>query len=280
MQTSFHITDTTSLTELSAIIAFCLALGGELPDTADARPTRASADARPTRASAAPPAPSNPVADALIEQHAASVAARTAPPAPAAPAQPEGDGPDPASLDVEGIPWDARIHSTPAKRNADDTWRKKRGVDEVEYGRIHAELQAAHAAPNDSTGTGTDQAQTSSDTAATPAAPPPPASSAPIASDAPEAPAAPLAPTPMAAPPAPPAEAPAAPAPAASAPVGGSGPRFTDFPSLVGAVGNLSDDKRAYANLNRVAQLIGVPAFKDLKDHADKWEMFFDMVSE
>lgn len=265
MQTTFHISDTPSPTELSAIIAFCLALGGTLPDTTDARPTRAPS---------APPAPSNPVADALIEQHAASVAARAAAPADA------GDGPDPASLDVEGIPWDARIHSTPAKRNADDTWRKKRGVDEVEYGRIHAELQAAHAAPNGSTGTSTDPAQTSSDTVVTPAAPPPPASSAPIASDVPEAPPVPNAPTPTPAPPAPTAEAPAAPAPAENVPAAGSGPRFTDFPSLVGAVGNLSDDKRAYANLNRVAQLIGVPAFKDLKDHADKWEMFFDMVSE
>lgn len=270
MNVTINIAPDSTPTELSAVISFCLALGGKAP-AATGRGQSASVICADEAAPTPPAAPSNPVADALIEQHANSVASRQAVPTPPAAA---GDV-DPSSLDVEGIPWDARIHSTPAKRNADDTWRKKRGVDEVEYGKIHAELQAANASPN--AGTGTDQAQTSSSTAQTPAAPPPPVSSAPTASEG----AAPLAPTPTPAPPAPTAEAPAAPAPAESASAAGDAARFPDFPSLVGAVGKLSDAQRAYANLNRVAQdNFGLPDFKSMKDHADKWEMFYDLVSE
>lgn len=44
------------------------------------------------------------------------------------------------SLDANGRPWDARIHSTPAKQNADGTWRAKRGVTAELVAEVEAEL--------------------------------------------------------------------------------------------------------------------------------------------
>lgn len=53
-------------------------------------------------------------------------------------------------VDKNGLPWDARIHSGPAKdkpKNADGTWRKKRGVDDATIAAISAELRAVMSAP-------------------------------------------------------------------------------------------------------------------------------------
>jgi len=71
-----------------------------------------------------------------------------APPAAAPIAAP----PPPAGVEVDksGLPWDARIHSGPAKdkpKNADGTWRKKRGVDDATVAAVTAELRAAMQAP-------------------------------------------------------------------------------------------------------------------------------------
>ena len=44
-------------------------------------------------------------------------------------------------LDSNGEPWDARIHSTPAKTNADGTWRAKRGVKAEEIAAVRAERE-------------------------------------------------------------------------------------------------------------------------------------------
>jgi hypothetical protein len=55
-------------------------------------------------------------------------------------------------LDVSGLPWDGRIHADsgkgkPKPKNADGTWRKKRGMnDEALRIRVEAELRAALAA--------------------------------------------------------------------------------------------------------------------------------------
>lgn len=46
---------------------------------------------------------------------------------------------NPKGVDENGEPWDARIHSTPAKTNADGTWRAKRGVKAEEIAAIKAE---------------------------------------------------------------------------------------------------------------------------------------------
>ena len=45
-------------------------------------------------------------------------------------------------IDVDGVPWDARIHSDAAEpQTQSGRWKKKRGVDAEEYDRITRELQ-------------------------------------------------------------------------------------------------------------------------------------------
>ena len=80
---------------------------------------------------------------------------------------------DTSALDKDGLPWDGRIHSTPARMTQKGLWRRRKGVEDATYDAVAAELRAP---------------------AAPPVAPAPPA-----------APAAPMPPAPPAAPPAPPA---------------------------------------------------------------------------
>lgn len=156
------------------------------------------------------------------------------------------------NVDSAGIPWDERIHSSSKERNkSDDTWRKRRGVSDETFGTVMEELRAALA----------DGSYMSSDDGAPP---PPPA-------DEPEGNAQALSEE-VPAPPAPTEETPSAPAPAANAPAAG---KFADFGAFVGAV---SKHGKTYAELNEMAGMLGVPMFKDLKDHADKWDMFFAMI--
>lgn len=49
-------------------------------------------------------------------------------------------------LDKNGLPWDKRIHSDPASMTDKGVWRKKRGVDEVAFNAVAAELRAAQPA--------------------------------------------------------------------------------------------------------------------------------------
>lgn len=52
--------------------------------------------------------------------------------------------PDGEELDSEGLPWDARIHSSGKSRlKSDDTWKKLRGVDPELVKQVEAELRAA-----------------------------------------------------------------------------------------------------------------------------------------
>lgn len=52
------------------------------------------------------------------------------------------------ATDRNGFPWDARIHSTPAKLNAGDgLWRAKRGVSNALQTQVEAELRQTMAAP-------------------------------------------------------------------------------------------------------------------------------------
>lgn len=46
-------------------------------------------------------------------------------------------------LDKNGIPWDERIHASTKRKNADQTWSMKKGVDKDLYAEIMAELTAA-----------------------------------------------------------------------------------------------------------------------------------------
>lgn len=69
------------------------------------------------------------------------------PPGPP-PAADEGDGPTNANApaaDALGIPWDERIHSKNKGMNADNTWRKKRGVTAELVQQVENELKARGA---------------------------------------------------------------------------------------------------------------------------------------
>jgi hypothetical protein len=48
--------------------------------------------------------------------------------------------------DTAGLPWDERIHSSTKSKNADGTWRIKRGTSPQVVGKVTKELQATVAA--------------------------------------------------------------------------------------------------------------------------------------
>lgn len=50
-------------------------------------------------------------------------------------------------VDINGIPWDARIHSAKKTRTKDGAWREKRGVDSALVAKITEELKAVMAIP-------------------------------------------------------------------------------------------------------------------------------------
>lgn len=97
------------------------------PSIAPAVPTPTSTAAAPV-----PPAPApTPAAEA------------TAPAAPAAPTSLAG-----IVVDVDGLPWDARIHAGGRAQNADGRWRQKRGLNDAALkARVEAELRQAMGAP-------------------------------------------------------------------------------------------------------------------------------------
>lgn len=64
--------------------------------------------------------------------------------APSAPAAPTNGANE---RDVQGLPWDGRIHSAGKTKNADGTWRQRRGTPQVEIDRVLAELRGALGAP-------------------------------------------------------------------------------------------------------------------------------------
>lgn len=118
-------------------------------------PVAAAPDTSPAAAAAAFSAPSVPVppSPAADVPAAPSPASATAvPPAPpaAAPAPSAGGSVNAAGkqLDGRGLPWDSRIHSTPATLTDKGVWRKRRGLnDEALVQRIEAELRAGQAVP-------------------------------------------------------------------------------------------------------------------------------------
>ena len=240
-----------STDELTALIALLASLGGRLPDAA----TLTGVERTFVESYAAAGAISDKAVRAQIDQlqdveMIAETIGTTATPIR------EGDSP----VDSAGIPWDERIHSSSKERNkSDDTWRKRRGVSDETFGTVMEELRAAIA---DGSYFGGESANEMPDDLPVP---PPPADEVPLAPTAPSDDSVPV-------PPAPTEETPSEPERAASAPVAGS---FPDFASFVAAV---SKHGKTYAELNEMAGVVGVAAFKDLKDHADKWDMFFSMI--
>lgn len=112
----------------------------ELPDPATAfagvSPEQAFAPPSPA-AGAAPPAP-----PALP---AATTADATIPTPPPAASPPATGG---VETDKEGLPWDKRIHSSPAKINkSDGLWRAKKNLDASVREQVVSELRQVMAAP-------------------------------------------------------------------------------------------------------------------------------------
>lgn len=70
-------------------------------------------------------------------------------------AAPTPDAPAPASapatgdveLDINGVPWDARIHSTSKKKTKGGIWRRGRGVDDATFTNVMVELKAQTGVP-------------------------------------------------------------------------------------------------------------------------------------
>lgn len=107
-----------------------------LPPSVEPVPSTAVAETSsiaPTSAIPQPPASLPPVPP--------TVPAAVAPTVPAAPTTGASE------RDVQGLPWDSRIHSAGKTRNADGTWRQRRGTDPAVVSAVIAELKGAVAAP-------------------------------------------------------------------------------------------------------------------------------------
>jgi hypothetical protein len=51
------------------------------------------------------------------------------------------------SLDKSGIPWDSRIHTSSRAKNADGSWRRRRGIDDAAALQVEGELKALMGLP-------------------------------------------------------------------------------------------------------------------------------------
>ena len=129
------------------------------------------------------------------------------------------------TLDADGLPWDARIHSGNQERNADNTWRVRRRPKDVtpeqwaeQVAQVRDELFALMAIPvADPAPVVTDTDEPESPAAVFGASDPVEVPPAPPAADPVEVPPAPPAPLPPAADPVPPAPAPLPPVTATGA---------------------------------------------------------------
>jgi hypothetical protein len=157
-------------------------------------------------------------------------AAASAPSVAAAPA-PAGQ----VELDVDGLPWDTRIHASTKGKNQDGRWKAKRGVEPTLVAQVQAELRAVMGAPAAPVGNATTGAP------ATPPVPMPPA------------------------PPAPPAGI-AAPAPGTTP----TAPAGVDFPTLAKMVGELIPAGRLTNEaLSAIVAKYGLPGFGLLFNRPD-----------
>ena len=57
------------------------------------------------------------------------------------------EAPEPVALDVNGLPWDARIHAASRGQVSGGTWRYKKGVDKDLVPQVEAELRATMTVP-------------------------------------------------------------------------------------------------------------------------------------
>jgi hypothetical protein len=125
----------------------------EQPAAIDTAKLFGAAQAQPAAAVPIVPAVPTIPAAAVPVPPAANVSA-SAPAVPAAvPVPPAGDSaavspPAPTgALDAQGLPWDQRIHASTKAKNADGTWRQKRGVDAALVEQVTASLRSLVAIP-------------------------------------------------------------------------------------------------------------------------------------
>lgn len=91
------------------------------------------------------------IGDALGNAPAAPLPTASEPVNAAAPAQSINPAPvlSGVELDSAGLPWDGRIHAeSRAKIKKDNTWKKRRGVDDATVADVEAQLRAILAAPS------------------------------------------------------------------------------------------------------------------------------------
>ena len=122
------------------------------------------------------------VTDEAVDKHLESLQAttpateQTPPPPPATeqtPPPPPATAQARAAVDSEGLPWDARIHSSgKTKLKKDNTWKLKKGIPEQEVVAVKEELRAAMGVTTEQTPP--PPPATDSEQAATPPPPPPP----------------------------------------------------------------------------------------------------------
>lgn len=105
-------------------------------DEDEAEPTPESVFA--AVAAVVPPPPSGPV---LVPTQAAASSVTAAVALPALPTN------GVAVLDKNGLPWDERIHAGSRTKNADGSWRIKRGADAALVTSVEAELKALMSIP-------------------------------------------------------------------------------------------------------------------------------------
>jgi len=89
-------------------------------------------------------APLAPAAPPPVPASSVTEPAAAAPITPAIAAPVTGPG---VELDSEGLPWDARIHSSPASLTKKGPWRAKRNLNQLTEQKVKEELRAALAAP-------------------------------------------------------------------------------------------------------------------------------------
>jgi hypothetical protein len=217
-------------------------------------------------------APLSPPTAGAAADTAADPAISTAPPT-LAPAVAPSTG---ADVDSQGLPWDARIHSSNRQKIADGTWRKKRGVSDTLVETVSAELRQIMAAPQrHDAGDGVTgpivhpEPMFSDDDVAPgePSAPPVDASTAFVAPAAGAASSPP--PPPPVAPPAPPvAAAVPPPAPPVAPPAEAAG--VTDFASLMRKVTAMqSAGTLTVAATQEIAGSLGLNGLRDLIHRPD-----------
>lgn len=118
-----------------------------VPDPAAVFAQAAQIPAAPANPAVPSAAPSVPLPPPLPQGVGAVHVPPPAPSLPTATAAPASAAPGGTEVDVRGLPWDGRIHTSTRAKNQDGSWRQRRGInDEAMVKRIEAELMAAMAA--------------------------------------------------------------------------------------------------------------------------------------